>query len=239
MNTLIALGTGTAYVYSVVAVVSPSLVMSASELAAHAAHAGHNMMPPVYFEAASVIIALVLLGRLMEARATRQTGDAIRHLIGLQPRTARLVRAGQEMDLPVDQVVPADVVIVRPGEKIPVDGRVLDGHSTVDESMLTGESMPVEKQAGSAVFAATLNKTGTFRFTATRVGAQTVLQQIVKLVEEAQGNKAPIARMADKISGIFTPVVLAIAVTAFAIWICRACPWSRAWRPPCWRLYRC
>ena len=173
---------------------------------------------PVYFEAASVIIALVLLGRLMEARAKGKTSDAIRKLINLQPKTARFLRDNQETDIPVEELVPGDIVVVRPGEKIAVDGIVTDGGSTVDESMLTGESLPVEKHPGDAVFGATLNKTGAFRSRATKVGKDTALAQIVRLVQEAQGSRAPIARLADTISGIFTPVVLCIAVATFVLW---------------------
>lgn len=217
MNTLIAVGTGTAYLYSTVASVAPSLV---------ATHEGHAT-PPVYFEAASVIIALVLLGRLLEARARGRAGDAIRRLIGLQAKTARVVRDGIEFDLPVEQVVAGDLVVVRPGEKIAVDGRVVDGSSSVDESMLTGESIPVEKRPGDDVFAATINATGSFRFRATNVGRDTALQQIVRLVQEAQGSKPPIARLADVISGIFTPVVIAIAIVTFAVWFVASPPDTR------------
>ncbi len=210
MNTLIAVGTGAAYVYSVIATVFPG---------AFAQHVEHeHAMSAVYFEAASVIIALILLGRMLEARAKGETGDAIRRLIGLQPKTARVMRNGQEMDIAVEEVVPGDSVLVRPGEKIPVDGRVIEGGSAVDESMLTGESVPVQKEPGDDVFGATINATGSFRFEATKVGKDTALQQIVKLVQDAQGSKAPIARLADVISGIFTPIVLCIAVTTFVLW---------------------
>jgi Cu+-exporting ATPase len=213
MNTLIAVGTAAAYLYSVLATVAPGLFMTT------AGHAGHGAQPvPVYFEAASVIIALILLGRMLEARAKGKTGDAIRKLMGLQARTARVFRQNVEQDIPVEEVVPGDVVLVRPGEKIPVDGRVLDGRSAVDESMLTGESLPVEKLPGAEVFGATLNTSGAFRFTATKVGKDTALQQIVKLVRDAQGSKAPIARLADVISGVFTPIVLCIAIAAFVTW---------------------
>ncbi|MGH8808704.1 MAG: copper-translocating P-type ATPase, partial [Noviherbaspirillum sp.] len=174
--------------------------------------------PPVYFEAAAVIIALIVLGRLLESRAKGHTSDAIRKLMGLQAKTARVVRDGREVDIPVEEVLPGDIVIVRPGEKIPVDGIVLDGSSAVDESMLTGESLPVEKNPEDEVFGSTLNKTGSFRFKAIKVGKDTALQQIVRLVQEAQGSKAPIARMADVISGIFTPVVLCIAIATFVVW---------------------
>ena len=212
MNTLIAIGTGAAYLYSVVATVAPSLLATTSH-----SHI-EEMTAPVYFEAAGVIIALILLGRLLESRATARTSDAIRRLINLQPKTARVIREGGEHDIPIGEVIPRDIVIVRPGEKVPVDGIVEEGNSAVDESMLTGESMPVEKSAGCQVFGATLNTTGSFKFKVTRTGKDTALQQIVKMVEEAQSSKAPIARLADKISGVFTPVVLGIAIVTFIVW---------------------
>ena len=213
MNTLIAVGTGTAYLYSVAATIAPQWFARAS------GEHDHGMtMVPVYFEAASVIIALILLGRMLESRAKGQTSDAIRRLMGLQPKTARVARDGRESDIPVEEVLPGDTVVVRPGEKVPVDGVVTDGASAVDESMLTGESLPVEKNAGDEVFGATINKTGSFRFTATKVGRDTALQQIVKLVQDAQGSKAPISRLADVISGIFTPIVICIAIASFVGW---------------------
>lgn len=214
MNTLIAVGTGTAYLYSVAATAAPGFFVAS----AHRGMPGMQEMAPVYFEAASVIIALILLGRLLESRAKGRTSDAIRKLIGLQPKTARVIRDGNESDIAIEEVVPGDIVVVRPGEKIPVDGVLVDGASAVDESMLTGESLPVEKNTGDEVFGATLNKTGSFRFRATKVGRDSVLQQIVKMVREAQGSRAPIARMADVISGIFTPVVICIAIATFVIW---------------------
>ena len=216
MNTLIAVGTGAAYIYSVLVTVMPDAFAGAR--ATPMSGMGSHAMVPVYYEAASVIIALILLGRLLEARAKGQTGDAIRRLIGLQAKTARVVRAGVDHDIPVEEVVPGDIVMVRPGEKVPVDGVVTEGGSTIDESMLTGESLPVEKAAGSEVFGGTINATGAFRFKATKVGKDTALQQIVKLVQDAQGSKAPIARLADVISGIFTPIVLCIAVATFVVW---------------------
>ena len=228
MNTLIAVGTGAAYVYSIAATVAPSLFAAATAGQSMTAMSGapRGPMVPVYFEAASVIIALILLGRLLESRAKGQTGEAIRRLIGMQAKTARVVRhvngIPNEYDIPVEEVVPGDVVIVRPGEKIPVDGVVQDGSSAVDESMLTGESLPVEKKAGDEVFGATINKTGAFRFAATKVGKDTALQQIVKLVQDAQGSKAPIARLADVISGIFTPIVLCVAIATFVVWFIAA-----------------
>lgn len=225
MNTLIAVGTGAAYVYSVMVTVMPGAFAGAN--AAAMSGMGGQPMAPVYYEAASVIIALILLGRLLEARAKGQTGDAIRRLIGLQAKTARVVRAGEEHDIPVEEVVPGDIVIVRPGEKVPVDGVVTEGASAIDESMLTGESLPVEKTAGTEVFGATINATGSFRFRATKVGKDTALQQIVKLVQDAQGSKAPIARLADVISGIFTPIVLCIAVATFVVWFLASAPDAR------------
>ena len=222
MNTLIAVGTGAAFTYSTFATLFPWLLAGAVPASSMPGMAGMTAMPPtgvpVYFEAASVIIALVLLGRLLEARAKGQTGDAIRRLMGLQAKTARVLRGGQERDVPIEEVLVGDTVIVRPGEKIAVDGRVTQGASAVDEAMLTGESLPVEKTVGSDVFGATINKTGSFRFEAAKVGKDTALSQIVRMVQEAQGSKAPIARLADVISGIFTPVVLSIAVATFVAW---------------------
>ncbi len=219
MNTLIATGTGAAFSYSFVATVAPQLVGTDP-----ATMPGMSAMTsaPVYFEAASVIIALILLGRLLEARARGKTSAAIKSLLGLQARTARVVRGGAEVDVPVAEVVVGDVIVVRPGEKIPVDGRVLTGASAVNEAMLTGESMPVEKHAGDEVYGATLNATGSFRFTATKIGRDTVLQQIVRLVEEAQGQRAPIARLADVISGYFTPIVICLAIATFVVWFIAA-----------------
>lgn len=219
MNTLIAVGTGAAFLYSVAATIVPGFFATASG-SAMPGMAGMSDAPtaPVYFEAAGVIIALILLGRLLESRAKGQTSDAIRRLMSLQPKTARVVRGEQEVDIAVEEVVPGDIIVVRPGEKIPVDGIVKQGASAVDESMLTGESLPVEKTVGAEVFGATLNKTGAFKFAATKVGKDTALQQIVRLVQDAQGSKAPIARAADVISGIFTPVVICIAIATFVVW---------------------
>lgn len=218
MNTLIAIGTGAAYLYSVIATFSPRMFSSADGSMSDMGMQG----PPVYFEAAAVIIALIVLGRLLESRAKTRTGDAIRKLAGLQAKTARVLRGegalASEVDLPVEEVVPGDTILVRPGEKIPVDGEITEGESAVDESMLTGESMPVDKMPGAQVFGATMNRTGSFKFRATKVGRDTALQQIVKMVHDAQGSKAPIARLADVISGIFTPIVLCISIATFAIW---------------------
>jgi len=218
MNTLIAVGTGTAYLYSLAATFFPRFFLTG--------HAGMTR-PAVYYEAASVIIALILLGRMLEARAKGRTSDAIKRLMGLQAKTARVIRDGVETDIPVEAVIPGDVVVVRPGEKVPVDGVVMEGASAVDESMLTGESIPAEKTAGDEVFGATLNRTGSFRFRATKVGKDTALQQIVRLVQDAQGSRAPIARLADVISGVFTPVVISIAIATFVAWFILAPPETR------------
>lgn len=221
MNTLISIGTGAAYVYSVVATIAPSLLPTeagSGAMTGMSSGGRGSPMVPVYFEAASVIIALILLGRLLESRAKGRTSEAIQRLMKLQAKTARVIRDGKEIQIEVEQVVPGDIILVRPGEKIPVDGIVRDGESAIDESMLTGESLPVDKGPGDEVFGATLNKTGAFHFEATKVGRETALQQIVKMVQDAQGSKAPIARLADVISGIFTPVVLCIAVATFATW---------------------
>ncbi|HEX8141722.1 MAG TPA: heavy metal translocating P-type ATPase [Pyrinomonadaceae bacterium] len=224
MNTLIATGTGTAYIYSVAATIAPGFFggTAGESMAGMNEAISAAMGPPVYFEAAGVIIALILLGRMLESRAKGRTSDAIRRLMSLQAKTARVVRGGQEIDIPVEEVLSGDIVLVRPGEKIPVDGVVEDGASAVDESMLTGESMPVEKRAGDSVFGATINKSGSFKFRATRVGNETALQQIVKMVQDAQGSKAPIARLADVVSGIFTPVVICIAILTFVVWFVAA-----------------
>ena len=206
MNTLIALGTSAAYFYSVFVTLFPGFSR------------GQGLEPEVYYESAAIIITLILLGRLFESRARGQTTDAIRKLIGLQAKTARTIRKGQEVDVPIQEVQVGDVVLVRPGEKIPVDGVVLDGSSTIDEAMVTGESLPVRKQAGDEVIGATINKSGSFKFRASRVGKDTVLAQIVQLVQQAQGSKAPIQRLADRITGWFVPVVIAIAISTFVIW---------------------
>jgi len=220
MNTLIAIGTGAAYVYSIAATIAPEFLAPAAGAGSMAGMAGASgtAMVPVYFEAASVIIALILLGRMLESRAKGRTSEAIQRLMKLQAKMARVVRDGNEVEVEVEQVVPGDVIRVRPGEKIPVDGIVREGNSAVDEAMLTGESVPVDKAPGDEVFGATLNKTGAFTFEATKVGRETALQQIVRMVQDAQGSKAPIARMADVVSGIFTPIVLCIAVMTFAAW---------------------
>ena len=216
MDTLVAMGTGAAFFYSLAATIWPGF-FAVSATAAAGTMAGMTMVP-IYYEAAAVIIVLILLGKYFEARATGRTSAAIKKLIGMQAKTARVVRGGKEQDVPIESVVAGDAVVVRPGEKIPVDGRVESGASAVDESMLTGESVPVEKQAGDSVFGATMNTTGAMRFLATKVGKDTALQQIVQLVQQAQGSKAPIARLADRISGVFVPIVMAIALATFVVW---------------------
>jgi P-type Cu+ transporter len=206
MNTLVALGTSAAYLYSAVAAVAPGLF------------AGTGGRAEVYFDTSALIITLILLGRLLEMRAKGRTNGAIKKLAGLQAKTARVVRDGEERDIPVEDVEIGDVVVVRPGEKVPVDGCVLSGESTVDEAMLTGESIPVTKRPGDEVIGATINRTGSFRFEATKVGKDTALSQIIRMVEEAQGSKAPIQRLADRISAVFVPVVIAVALATFGVW---------------------
>lgn len=205
MSVLVAMGTTAAYVYSVVSVVW-----------------GRRMgITGTYFETSALVITLVLLGKYLEAVAKGRTTDAIRRLVGLGAKTARVIRQGQPVDIPLQEVRVGDLIMVRPGEKVPVDGEVVEGHSAVDESMLTGESMPVEKGPGDTVVGATLNKTGSFVFSATRVGQDTALAQIVRAVEEAQGSKAPIQRIADVISGFFVPAVIGVAVVTFFAWYVR------------------
>jgi Cu+-exporting ATPase len=199
MNTLISLGTGAAFLYSVYETV----------------RGGHM----VYYEAAATIIALILLGRTLEARARAKASEAIRHMMDLQPPTARVLRNGAEVETPVAEVRPGDTIVVRPGDRVPVDGTVLDGESAVDESMLTGESLPVDKRAGAGVFAGTVNRSGSFRYEAKKVGRGTVLQQMIALVKQAQGSRAPVARLADVVSGYFTMGVLAAALVTFGAWL--------------------
>ncbi|MDA1313582.1 MAG: heavy metal translocating P-type ATPase [Acidobacteria bacterium] len=214
MNTLIAVGTGAAFLYSVAATVSPEWIDP---------RAGAHQVP-VYFETAATIITLILLGRFLDARARGRTSSAIRGLLDLQTPTARVVRNGHETDIPIDDVQVGDMVIVRPGEKIPVDGDVVEGESSVNEAALTGESVPVEKAAGDKVLGGTLNTSGSFQFRATKVGAETMLARIIELVRKAQGSKAPIARLADVISGYFTPIVIGIAIVTFLAWYSLAPP---------------
>ncbi len=204
MDTLIALGTGTAWGYSLLIVLLPDLV---PEQARH-----------VYFEAAAIIIALINFGAALEMRARGKTSEAIKRLIGLQPKTARLVRNGQEIDVPIEQVGLDETLRLRPGEKIAVDGIIIDGHTRVDEAMLTGEPMPVEKQQGDEVVAGTINKSGTVLFRATRIGKDTALARIIEMVRQAQSSKPAIGRLADRIAGLFVPAVLIIAVLTFLAW---------------------
>lgn len=207
MNTLIAVGTSAAYLYSIAAVLFPHFFMEAG--------IGHGL----YFDTSAMIIALILMGRFLEAKAKGQTSEAIKKLIGLRPKTATVIRDGKELEISIEAVAVDDTVIVRPGEKVPVDGVIVDGNSTIDESMITGESIPVEKKSGDTVIGATMNKMGSFRFKATRVGKDTMLAQIIRMVDEAQGSKAPIQRLADVIASYFVPVVISIAIITFIIWI--------------------
>ena len=205
MNTLVALGALSAYIYSSLSVFFPSVLST-------------SYPPVVYFDAASMIITLILLGRFLETRAKGRTTSAIKKLIGLKPQTARVIRDGVELEVQASALLTGDEIIVRPGEKIPTDGILIEGRSTVDESMLTGESMPVVKEIGNQVFGGTINNEGSFKFRVTKVGSETVLAQIIHLVEEAQGSKAPIQRVADRIAGVFVPIVILIASLTLAIW---------------------
>ncbi|MCX6580302.1 MAG: heavy metal translocating P-type ATPase [Candidatus Aminicenantes bacterium] len=206
MDVLVAMGSSVAYFYSIA-------VLLAATFGSHAL--GHH----VYFETSAVILTLIVLGKLLEARAKGHTSEAIKKLMGLQPKTARVMRNGTEMDIPIAQVVTGDIITVRPGEKIPVDGVVIDGYSSVDESMITGESLPVGKKKGDAVIGATINKQGLLKIEATKVGKETALAQIIRLVEQAQGSKAPIQRVVDRVSAYFVPFVMGAAVLVFAIWL--------------------
>ena len=206
MNTLVAMGALSAYLYSTLATFFPRFFTTA------------GLIPHVYFDGAAMIITFIILGRWLEAKAKGKTSSAIKRLIGLKPKMARVIRDGLETDVPVESLLKGDLILVRPGEKIPTDGVVVKGSSAVDESMLTGESVPVGKETGSEVFGATLNKSGSFTFKATRIGAETALAQIIRLVEEAQGSKAPIQRIADRVASIFVPVVIGIAILTFIIW---------------------
>lgn len=206
MNTLIATGTSAAYFYSMVAVLFPTLFTIG------------GIEPNLYFDTSAMIIALIILGRFLEARARGQTSEAIKKLIGLKPKTALVIRDGEEREVLVDDVQLGDLILVRPGERVPVDGVVRQGYSSIDESMITGESIPVEKKVGDEVIGGTINKTGSFQFEATKVGKDTTLAQIIRLVEEAQGSKAPIQRLADVIASYFVPIVISIAIITFIIW---------------------
>ena len=205
MHTLIAIGTGVAWIYSTIALIFPQIFPSAE-------------LTDVYYDVTVVVTALVVLGLAMELKAKGRTSEAIKKLIGLQAKTARVVRDGQEQDVPVEEVLTNDIVVVRPGEKIPVDGEVVEGQSAVDESMITGESLPVSKKVGDEVIGATINKTGAFKFRATKVGKDTALANIIRLVQDAQGSKVPIQRIVDQVSAYFTPSVIILAVLGFVIW---------------------
>ena len=204
MNSLVAVGVLAAYGYSLVATFAPDLLPESARY--------------VYFEAATVIVTLILFGRLLEARASGRTGEAIQKLAGLQAKTARVERDGQTMDIPADQVVAGDIVVIRPGERLPVDGTVIDGQSNVDESMISGEPLPVEKAAGASVVGGTINKTGSFRFRADKVGRDTMLAQIIRMVEQAQGSKLPIQTLVDRVTAWFVPAVIVLAALTFAVW---------------------
>jgi Cu+-exporting ATPase len=201
MDVLVAMGSSAAYVYSLVVLLLP------------------GVDEHVYFETSAMIITLIKLGKMLESRAKGRTSEAIKKLMGLRPKTARVIRGGLEQDVPIESVTLGDVVVVRPGERMPVDGVVIEGHSAVDESMLTGESLPVDKTPGQEVIGGTINREGLLKFEATRVGAQTALAQIIRLVEEAQGSKAPIQRLADRVSGIFVPAVILAATITFVAWL--------------------
>ena len=206
MNTLISIGTLAAYFYSAAVTIVPSFFTNG------------DIMPAIYFDTSAIIIVLILLGKYFEALMKGRASEAIKKLIGLQPKTANIIKNGKETEIPISEVVVGDAIVVRPGERIPVDGKIIDGDSEIDESMVTGESMPVHKKTGSLVIGSTINKFGTFTFQATKVGKDTVLSHIIKMVEEAQGSKAPIQRLADTVSSYFVPVVFAIAVLSFIAW---------------------
>jgi Cu+-exporting ATPase len=206
MNTLVAVGTGTAYVYSTIAVLFPDLLSLI------------NPYEHIYFDTAAVIITLILMGRLLEAGAKSKTTSAIKKLIGLQPKTAFIIKNNKETEIKIEDVVEGDLIIVRPGERIPVDGVITEGSSSIDESMISGESIPVDKYTGDKVSGGTINLNGSINFKATAVGKNTVIAQIIKYVEEAQGSKAPIQKLADKIASVFVPVVISIAIITFIAW---------------------
>jgi P-type Cu+ transporter len=206
MNTLVAVGTGAAFVYSVIATVAPGLFTT------------RGVAPDVYYEAVIIIIALVLTGRVFEARAKRRTSSALHALAKLQPKTARLGRGDEDVDVPIDDVRAGDVVLVRPGERIPVDGDIITGRSAIDESMVTGESLPVERGPGDRVIGGTLNTAGAFRYRATTLGADSVLARIVQLMRDAQASRAPMQQLADQVSAVFVPVVISLAITTFVVW---------------------
>ena len=207
MDTLVALSTGIAFLFSVFNTFFSEFWLSRG-VEAH-----------VYYEAAAVVIAFISIGRLLEEKAKSGTSSAIRKLMGLQPKTVRVVTGAGEQDIPVSSVKAGDTILVRPGEKIPVDGVVINGASFIDESMISGESLPVEKTTGEKVFAGTINQNGSFQFQAQKVGGETVLAQIIKMVQQAQGSKAPVQKLVDRIAGIFVPVIIAIAILTFIVWM--------------------
>jgi P-type Cu+ transporter len=210
MNTLVATGTGAAFLFSVAATFFPGFFLD------------RGVAPDVYYEAVLFIVALILVGNTFEARAKRETSAALRKLADLRPKTARVLRGGAEVDVPVEEVVRGDTVLVRPGERVPTDGEIVSGRSAVDESMLTGESLPVEKETGDVVIGGTINRTGAFRYQATRLGADSVLSRIVTLMREAQGSRAPIQRLVDRVTGVFVPISLSIAIATFVVWFVAA-----------------
>jgi Cu+-exporting ATPase len=216
MNTLVAIGTGSAYLYSLVVTLFPEFILKQGI-------EGH-----VYFETAGVIVTLILLGRLLESSAKKKTRNSIKELIGLKPKTALVQKDGNEVEVKIDDLKIGDTVIIKPGNKIPADGEITEGYSAIDESMITGESVPIEKSKGSKIIGGTINKNGSFKFKVTAVNKDSVLGQIIKLVEEAQGSKAPIQKLVDKIAGVFVPVVIAIAVLTFAVWMIAAGDFSQA-----------
>jgi Cu+-exporting ATPase len=205
MNSLVMLGSSAAYIYSLLVLIVPGLFPEGTA--------------NLYFEAAAVIVTLILLGRYLESLSKGRTSEAIRHLVRLQPKEARILREDGEIEIPVEAVVPGDIVSVRPGERIPVDGIVVDSASYADESMISGEPVPVRKQTDGEVVGGTVNQTGAFRYRATRVGADTVLAQIIRMVEEAQAGKPPIQRLAGRIAAVFVPVVMVVASITFAVWL--------------------
>ena len=214
MNVLVAVGTTTAYLYSAFVTFFPTIFPGAES--------------EVYYDTAAVIITLILLGRYLEQRAKGRTSEAIKKLMGLQAKSAKVIRNGEEIEVPIETLIAGDIVAVRPGEKIPVDGEIIEGTGAVDESMLTGESMPVDKKIGDTIIGATINRDGFIKFRTTRIGKDTLLSQIIKTVEEAQGSKAPIQRLADKVAGIFVPTVIGIAVATFFIWYLSGQPFTMA-----------
>jgi len=214
MNVLVAVGTTTAYLYSAFVTFFPTIFPGAES--------------EVYYDTAAVIITLILLGRYLEQRAKGRTSEAIKKLMGLQAKSAKVIRNGEEIEVPIETLIAGDIVAVRPGEKIPVDGEIIEGNGAIDESMLTGESMPVDKKIGDTIIGATINRDGFIKFRTTRIGKDTLLSQIIKTVEEAQGSKAPIQRLADKVAGIFVPTVIGIAVATFFIWYLSGQPFTMA-----------